>query len=122
MGFDYRLRGTVQVACASVVAQPAPVRHHLIHRSAGEAGKVREALKKAGIVGDDGVDLSLLQHDLRQPDAVRVVRVLPRQRMAPVLLLPVDQAFGEITHVTVFPLLSSLIQGACPRRVGPGRP
>ena len=45
--------------------------------------------------------LRLLQHDFREPDAIRVTRALPGQIMPPVLRMPVDEAAGK-TFFQVF--------------------
>jgi len=48
--------------------------------------------EKTLIVGNHRDNLRLLQHDFREPNAVRVARVLPGQIMPPVLRVPVDEA------------------------------
>ncbi|KAG0741264.1 hypothetical protein G6F24_016765 [Rhizopus arrhizus] len=83
------------VAGAGVVAQSGPVRHHVFLRGGGQRGYVREALQEAVVIGDHGGHLRLLQHDLGQPDPIRVTRVLPGQIMAAVLALPGDDTRGE---------------------------
>ena len=89
------LRAAVQVAGAAVVAEAAPEREHLVERRRGQARHVGKALEKARVVGQHRGHLRLLQHDLGQPDAVRIARVLPRQAMTPGAALPVDDAFGK---------------------------
>ena len=70
--------GTVQVAGAAVVAKPLPEEQHIL---LGSRGQVRHAGKRAHEtleVGDYGRDLRLLQHDLADPDAIRVAVAAPR--------------------------------------------
>ena len=81
---DNRLRRRMQVMRATVVAQSAPVLEHAIFRSCGQRAHIGECGEKPLVIRDDGRDLRLLQHDLREPDPVRVARVLPRQVVASV--------------------------------------
>jgi hypothetical protein len=69
----------VQVAGAAVVAEPGPVGEHVVEGRVGEALHRREAPHPALPVGDDRGDPRLLQHDLRDPDRVRVPALAPRQ-------------------------------------------
>ena len=93
------LRALVQVARPRVVAQPAPERHHLVHGGFGKVDQPGAARQEALVVGHDGADLRLLQHDFRQPDAIGIAAqlpiALPRQIVAAVTSLPGDQASGE---------------------------
>ncbi len=90
------LRAAVQVARPAVVAQPAPQAEHLVLRRRGQRGDVREAGQEALVVAQHGRHLRLLQHDLRQPDAVRIAGALPGQVVAPVAALPGDQLAMEL--------------------------
>ncbi len=81
---DDRLRRRMQVMRAAVVAESAPVLEHAIVRRGGQRAHVGERGEKALVVRDDRRDLRLLQHDLGQPDPVRVARALPRQVVAAV--------------------------------------
>ena len=92
---DDDLRAAMEIARARVVAEAAPGGEHLAEVGGGQRADVGEARGEALVVGEDGRHLRLLQHDLGEPDAVRVARVLPGQRMAAVLLLPGDDALGE---------------------------
>ncbi|SOZ15051.1 conserved hypothetical protein [Cupriavidus taiwanensis] len=93
---DHLHGAAVQVARARVIAQPGPQRHHLVGRRGRQVlhrGQLRdEALE----VVDHRADLGLLQHDLGQPDAVRIAGVLPRQVVPAVLALPCDDARAEV--------------------------
>src|SRR5690606_15312418 len=63
--------GAVEVAGAGVVAEPLPRLEHVVERRVGERGERREALDPALVVRDRGLYARLLEHDLRNPDAVR---------------------------------------------------
>ena len=64
--------------------------------AADKRGEIGEAREETLIVGNDRGDLGLLEHDLRQPDAVRIARILPGQIVAAVATLPRDDAGGEV--------------------------
>ncbi len=91
------LRRTVQIARTRVVAQPAPVRQHVVLARRCERGNIRETCYEALVIRDDGGDLGLLQHDLGQPHTVGI-RTLPRQAVAAILALPANEARCKITH------------------------
>ena len=100
--------GVVEVAGAAVVAQSAPQRHDAVGGGVGEGADGGVSGKEALVVGDDGGDLGLLEHDFREPDAVGVV-ALPGQVVAAMLFLPVYQARGEgIGHGVARVLLMGL--------------
>src|SRR5207245_2152189 len=88
-------RRAVQVSAARVVAEPAPEPQHRFLARTGEGLHGGKALKEALVVRDDGRDLRLLEHHLREPDAVRIARALPRQVVAAMGALPVDELAGE---------------------------
>ena len=85
----------MQIARARVVAEAGPQRRTVVLRGRGKRTRGRESAR--GSAGSRGSPryLGLLQHDLRQPDAIGVARVLPRQIVAAVLLLPGDDAGGK---------------------------
>ncbi len=95
VALDDQTRGLMQIAPACVVAQPAPMRQHLILVRRGQRSDVGKASDEALIVGDHRAHLSLLEHDLRHPDAVRIARVLPGEIVPAVLALPLDDARRE---------------------------
>ena len=81
---DIDLRAAMQVARPAVVAQAAPEREHLVLGRRGERADVGEAGDEAIEVAEHGRDLRLLQHHFREPDAIRLARLLPGQVVAPV--------------------------------------
>jgi len=87
----HALCGPVQVTRAGVVPEPRPQVQHLIEPGVGERADVREARHEALVVRDDGRDLRLLQHDLRDPHPVGAALELPGQVVAPGLGMPVEQ-------------------------------
>ena len=66
------LRRLMQVACAGVIAEPGPVLQHLVQPCIGEADHVGKPVHEALEIRDHGLHLRLLQHDLRDPDAIGV--------------------------------------------------
>ena len=64
----------MEVAGARVIAEPGPGLHHLFDRRLGEPCDRREALQEALVEGLHGRNRRLLQHDLRQPDAIGIGR------------------------------------------------
>lgn len=72
-------RPAVQIAGARVVAEPRPVREHVIERRLGERPHRRKPPQPPLPVRDHRRDPRLLQHDLGHPDRVRVPRPPPRQ-------------------------------------------
>ena len=83
-------RGLLQVARARVVAEPGPFAQDVLFVGAGQRAHVGELHQEALIVRDDRVDLGLLQHRLREPDAIRITGVTPGQ-VALRALIPRDQ-------------------------------
>ncbi len=73
------LRAGVQVARARVVPEPGPRREHVVERRGRERGHRRKPRHPAFPVRDHGGHPRLLQHDLADPDRVRVARAPPRQ-------------------------------------------
>jgi hypothetical protein len=51
--FHAALGGGMQVACAGVVAEPGPLRHHRVIAGGGEVGQGREVLQEPLEVRDD---------------------------------------------------------------------
>src|SRR5262249_43852859 len=62
----------VQVASAGVITQPLPEVQHLIERGGRQGGNNGPARHESVKIGTDGSNRGLLQHDLAEPDAVRV--------------------------------------------------
>ena len=90
------LRAGVQIARPAVIAKAAPQGEHFVDRGCGQGGEGRKTLEKARVIADHRGHLGLLEHDLRQPDAVRIAGVLPGQVVAAVGALPGDDAGGEV--------------------------
>ena len=86
----------VQVARARVVAEAGPQMQHVVDRRVGQRAYVGEALHEALVVRNDGRDLRLLQHDLRDPDAVGRAVVLPGKIVAALARVPVQQRRGNV--------------------------
>ena len=87
--FDHLAGGFVQIARAAVIAQARPQAEHGFLFGGGQCGNIGEGSDKTRVVVEHGGDLGLLQHDFRQPNAVRVLR-LPRQVVSAVLSLPIN--------------------------------
>ena len=67
------MRGAlVQIAGAAVVAEPRPLREHVVELGRGQRLHRRPAREEALVEGDDRGDRGLLQHDLGQPHRVGV--------------------------------------------------
>ena len=88
----------MEVARAGVVAEPAPRGEHIVERRIGQRTHVREPREEALVVRDHRRHLRLLQHDLGQPDAVRIAVALPRKIVAAVHALPRHEAIREISR------------------------
>ena len=95
---DHGARTGVEIARAGIIAEPRPCRHQIglgCCRQLFDARPARDEFGEArGHRGDGG----LLEHDFRQPHAVRVGRVAaggrtPRQR-ARVPIVPSEQSVG----------------------------
>ena len=72
-------RRRVQVTRAGVVAEPGPGGKDRLRAGPGERGDVGEAREKRLVAPPDGPDRRLLEHHLRDPDAVGVARAAPGQ-------------------------------------------
>jgi hypothetical protein len=93
---DDGLRTAMQVARPRVIAQPGPQFEDALERC------MRQVLPASGSAPGNArnresrsADLRLLQHDLGEPDAVRVARLLPRQVVTTARVLPGGHPFGE---------------------------
>jgi len=81
----------MQIARTRVIAQTGPVMQHIIEAGIGQGTHIREGLHEAREVGNDRTHLGLLQHDLGDPHAIGVTRVLPGQIVAAVLVEPAQE-------------------------------
>ncbi len=73
------LSAAMQIARARVIAEACPRREDVVERCAGEGVHRREPRHPALPVRDHGGDAGLLQHDLADPDRIRVARTPPRE-------------------------------------------
>ena len=88
----------MQIARPAVITQTAPQAQHLIQMGSRQRVDIGKSRQKTLVIAQHGDHLGLLQHDFRQPDAVGVARVLPRQIMAAVQPLPIHQTPGKAVH------------------------
>ena len=88
---DYRL----QIARPGVVAEAAPQVQHLVEVGARQRLHRWKPCRKPFEVGRDRTHLRLLEHDFRQPHAVRRVLALPREVLPAVGVPPDEQTVGE---------------------------
>ena len=91
----HRLGAAVQVARPAVITQAAPQGQDLALLGRGQGLDVGKSVQESRVVIEYGADLGLLQHHLGQPHTVGVARALPRQAVATLEPLPVDQARGK---------------------------
>jgi hypothetical protein len=84
---DY-VGGLVQISRACVVAKTRPHRQHNIHVSGGKLFYRWKFLNKAIEVGDNRIDLRLLQHDFGDPYTIGITIRLPGKIMAAVIIKP----------------------------------
>jgi hypothetical protein len=64
---------------SGIVAKVLPEFQDLIRPRFGKGPHRWKFREKAEIIGDDGLHLSLLEHDLGDPDEIRVMGVPPRK-------------------------------------------
>ncbi len=102
----------VQVPGPLIIAQPLPFPEDLPQRGPGQAPHVGEDPEPALVVGDDGRDGRLLEHDLGDPDPVGIFRPAPGQ-LSPVGPIP-GQELGPRTYfLSVLPS-STAARGGLP--------
>ena len=77
MPFHHRLRAGMQIARTRVIAEPGPELEHILERRRGELDDCREACEEPRVIRCDRLDSGLLQHDLGEPDAIRVRALAP---------------------------------------------
>ena len=91
--------GGMEVARPSVVPETGPEMQHAVEARRRERFNIGKTHKEAFEVGDDSRDLRLLEHDFGNPDGIRIATALPRQLLAPVPVVPVEQPAAEgIAH------------------------
>ncbi len=79
MPFPDRARRGVEVAGARVVPEALPLDEDLIDVRVRQVVESRESAEPAFEVRPGGLDPRLLEHDLGDPDAVRIGRLAPGQ-------------------------------------------
>ena len=94
MAGDNFPRGFLQVADAGVIAEAFPEFVDFFGASLGEGWDRGQFAHPALPIGDDGLDLGLLEHDFRDPDGVGIAGAAPGQ-IAGVERKPVEQGGGE---------------------------
>jgi hypothetical protein len=72
MPFDDKAGAGMQVASPGVITEPLPFVQHLIEIRRSERANIGPARHKSGKIGSHRDDGRLLQHDLAEPDAVRI--------------------------------------------------
>ena len=72
---DHRSRGLHQIARAGIIAQPCPGGHDVLIRRGGETHDIGPARHPGGEAGSHRRHRGLLQHDLGQPDPIRIGRL-----------------------------------------------
>ena len=94
----------LEVAGARIIAEPGPRLHDVVGLGGGQCRGIRPALDEGAEIRLHGLDRGLLQHDLGQPDAVRVGprrragRRAPRQ-LAVMAVVPFEQRGGDFAVV-----------------------
>ena len=82
------------MAGARVVAEVLPGLEDVVLAGPCEGLHIGEALEKPLVVGDDGVDPGLLEHDLGNPGSVGIDRLAPGQ-VPLVCPVPVEQKLRD---------------------------
>ncbi len=92
---QHRDRAGMQVARARIIAEPGPHPQHVILRGAAERRRhPASAPEISRKYGPTGFDAGLLQHDLGQPDPIRIgplARRRPPRQPAAMAVVPVEQ-------------------------------
>ncbi len=87
---DDDLRRLSQVASTAVITESLPQSQHVVFIGGGKVAHGGEAIQKPFVVRHDGHDRRLLEHDLADPDPIRIGRAPPRQ-IACVPFIPMDE-------------------------------
>jgi hypothetical protein len=109
----------LKVARAAVVPETGPKAQNFFRRRGGESLNIRKTLKKSLVVRNRRRYASLLQHDFRKPNSVRVFCAAPRQ-VALKLAKPGKQLFAKCCEFAGLQHCARLFShtGAAP--AGPG--
>ena len=95
------LRRLLQVAHTGIVAEALPeLQQHVLGRAC-QRSDIRQTLEKAEIIAADGFNARLLQHDLREPDVIRLT-VAPPWQVAAVFRKPRQQQAGQLLKHVLF--------------------
>ena len=94
MAVDDDFGAAMQVAGAAVITQAFPELQHGIQRRGSQCLDRGHGGDEALVIWDDGIDLGLLQHDLRQPDAVGIAVAAPGS-VGSIVLIPGEQLIAE---------------------------
>jgi hypothetical protein len=89
---DFRNR--MQIASSRVIAESLPRVEDVTFRSPGQGGEIGEAAEPLIIIRDNGGNLSLLEHELRDEDGVGIAGLAPRE-VAAMAAIPVQQRPAE---------------------------
>ena len=95
MFFADEASGFLEIARAGVVTETFPEFEDVLFVGDGERGDGGEVLHPAFPIWNDGFDLGLLEHNLRNPDGVRIVGPTPRE-VAGVFREPGRDGVGEL--------------------------
>src|SRR6266542_2115664 len=114
----HRLAGdAVQASRAPIIAEGAPRLRHVAGAGPGEVLQGRIAREELLIFRDDAIHLRLLEHDLRDEDAVGFARPAPG-KVAAVACVPGEEASLEHARRR---LVGELHAGQCGRERGRGQ-
>jgi len=86
--------GPAHVPGALIIAQAFPGFEHLLERRPGERLEIGKGSQPGVIIGDDGSDRRLLEHDFRHPDAIGIARPAPG-KVALAGGVPTEKPAGE---------------------------
>ena len=94
MARDDLFCGGVEIARAAVIAEAGPEAQDFLLRRGGECVDRGKFFEEAVVVGEDGGDASLLQHDFGDPNAIGIAAGAPGKRAA-MRAKPVEEASAE---------------------------
>ena len=95
MALDDQPGGLVKLPCAAVVAQSFPQPQHFFNCARRRAPRHWAGAKESFKIGGRRRRLRLLEHDLAQPDRVRIAAGPPPRQVAGVSRVPRPQATAE---------------------------
>lgn len=95
---DNRLRGGVKIPRTSVIPEALPAVQDVVFRGTGQRSEIRKPLNPAFVEWDNGGDLSLLKHELRDENSVRIASTTPR-KMATIMAIPAQKSALERANI-----------------------